>query len=58
MTSRLLTNVPAHFNEIYADVEEAREDLNHEDYFGYGENIGEVLVLAVGVVSSEKYTDV
>lgn len=44
----LANNVPAHFNEIMADIQQANIEIQRGNYFEYGQNIGEVLVLAVG----------
>lgn len=51
LETRLVTNLPAHLNEIMADVEEAQLDISNGNFFDAGENFGEVLVLAVGQVT-------
>ena len=48
LMTRLAMNVPAHFNEILVDVQEANIDYEKGDFFECGENLGEAMVLAVG----------
>ena len=45
---RLMHNMPAHFSEIWADIQDANKYLRRRDYWQYGESVGEALVLAVG----------
>ncbi|CDW78581.1 UNKNOWN [Stylonychia lemnae] len=52
LIQRLETNLPAHLNEIMSDVQAANQDYTEAKFFDFGENLGEVLVLAVGQVSA------
>lgn len=49
---KLTTNIPSHFTEIWDDIQDANTQLKNGDYFKYGEDLGESMVLAVGQVSS------
>lgn len=53
---KLTMNLPAHFNEILVDIQEAKTDYKKQDYFEFGENLGEVLVLAVGQSPMPSFT--
>lgn len=46
--TQLLRNVPEHFPEIWAQVQEAMKNFLKDDYYEYGKNLSRVLVLAVG----------
>ena len=48
LITALETNLPAHLNEIMVDIQAANQDYEQGNFFDYGENLGEVLVLAVG----------
>ena len=50
LSERLLRNMPEHFKEILQLIEDANQEIKKGDYFKYGEDIGEALVLAVGTV--------
>ncbi len=48
---RLMHNMPAHFTEIWVDIQDANKYLRSREYESYGESIGDALVLAVGQVT-------
>ena len=56
--ARLSTNLPAHFNEILVDFQEANIDYDSGKFFDFGENLGEAMVLAVGQANSAETKEV
>ncbi|CDW71791.1 UNKNOWN [Stylonychia lemnae] len=48
LVQQLENNLPAHLNEIISDIQAANADYTQQNFFEFGENIGEALVLAVG----------
>ena len=54
LTSRVTYNLLWHYTEIKTDINEAMTEWNAEQYYDFGTDIGEALVLAVGDDSATK----
>jgi len=48
LAKRIAENVPKNFKEILTDTETAISDYEGSNYFDFGNQIGSVLVLAIG----------
>ncbi|CDW72936.1 UNKNOWN [Stylonychia lemnae] len=49
---QLMKNIPAHFTEIWDDIQDANTQYQNGDYYKYGKDLGDSMVLAVGQVQT------